>query len=192
MNPGEQGLNQGAGELKVAIDPSFEAFYLRHVAGWIRYAFAETGSRGAAEQIVDGVTAHIDKYWRDLQRGDRAAQHAWRVLKATIACWLDEHNTESAFVGATAFDRTARRVLARSGEDFAEMEESIGLFSAIYHLPERQRDAIILRFVLGYEYSDAARMMGVPEGAVRTNVCLAKKRIAKELGLPYLMKRTEA
>ena len=193
MNPGDQGLNRAARELPasddLALDPAFEDFYRKYQAGWIRYAFIETGDMKEAERIIDGLTAHIAKYWHDDSHStERAAQHAWRVLKATIACWLDEHATESAFVRTSAFDRAIRRVLARAGEKFAEMEESIGLFSAISHLPGRQRESIILRFVLGFQYDEIERMLGVPEATVRVNICHAKKRIAKELGRPDLIK----
>ncbi|MEY9930787.1 RNA polymerase sigma factor (sigma-70 family) [Catenulispora sp. GP43] len=195
MNPGDQGLNQSsayrvAPALRVSTDRLFEAFYGRHQVEWIRYAYAETGCRETAEQIIDGLTLHIATYWHDLQPAEKAAEHAWKVLKATIAHWLDEHGTDSAFVGTASFEQAVRRALARSSDWFAELEESIGLFSAISHLPERQRHSIILRYVVGYEDSRIASMLGVPEGTVRAHVSLAKKRIAEELG-PHLV-RAEA
>lgn len=201
MNPGDQSSNRAARELPASdeptLDPALEAFYRKYLAGWIRYAFIETGSMEAAEQIIDSLTVHIAKRWPDdLHSPERAAEHAWRALKSTIACWLDEHDTESAFVGTSAFfNRAIHRVLAHAGDSFAEMAESIGLFSAISRLPGRQREVIILRFVLGFQDDEITGMLGVPQGAVRANVCHARKRIAKELGRPDLIKtktKTEA
>lgn len=190
MNPGDQGLNQAVG-VPVGTDPAFEAFYRKHLAAWVRYAYAETGSLEVAEQIIDAVIAHIARHWHELQEQQRAAQHTWKVLKSTVACWLDEHEAESALIGTAAFDRTTRRVLANSRDRFEEMEEAIGLYSAISHLPGRQYDSIVLRFVMGYEYHEIASILGVREGAVRANVFHAKKRIAEELGHPHLIE-TEA
>lgn len=195
MNTGDQGLNQAspnqlAPALQVSTDPLFKAFYERHQVRWVRYAFAQTGCRETAELVTDSLTFHVATYWHDLQPAERAAEHAWKVLKATVARWLDEHNTESALVGTASFELAIRRVLTRSSDWFAELEDSIGLYSAIFRLPERQRNAIILRYVVGYEDSKIAWMLGVPEGTVRAHVSLGKKRIAEELG-PHLV-RTEA
>jgi len=195
MNPGDQGLNQapvnqGALALQVSSDPLFKAFYERHQIKWVRYAYAETGCRETAELIADSLTLHIATYWHDLRPAERAAEHAWKVLKATVARWLDEHATESALVGTAAFEQAIRRALVRCSDWFAELEGSIGLYGAISRLSERQRNAIVLRYVVGYEDSKIARMLGIPEGTVRVHVSLGKKRIAEDLG-PHLI-RTEA
>lgn len=195
MNTGDQGLNQASANrlapaLQASANPLFTAFYERHQVKWVRYAYAETGSRETAELIADGLTFHIATYWHDLQSAERAAEHAWKVLKATVAHWLDEHDTESALVGTASFEQAIRRALARSSDWFAELEESIGLYSAISRLPAQQRNAIILRYIVGYEDSKIAWMLGVPEGTVRAHVSLGKKRIAEDLG-PNLI-RTEA
>ena len=98
--------------------------------------------------------------------------------------WLDEHGTGSAFVETAVFDRVTR-VLAQSRERFAAMEESLGLYSAISHLPERRYDSIVLCYVLKYPYSRVASLLGVSESTVRSNVRHAKEHLAKELGIPY-------
>lgn len=188
MELGDQGLNRAVGELPVrtAAAASFDAFYDQYQDVWVRYAHAKTGSRDAAEQIADAVTAHMAESWQQVQRTQSAARHAWKVLKATVARWLDERGPGSAFVETAAFDRV-ERVLKRSRERFAAMEESLGLYSAISRLPERQYDAIVLRFVLEYPYGTVATLLGVPEGTVRSNVRHAKKRLAEDLGMPHLI-----
>jgi RNA polymerase sigma-70 factor (ECF subfamily) len=192
MNTGGHGVDRAsvARALEVSTGPLFTAFYERHQAKWVRYAYGETGCRETAELIADGLTLHIATYWHDLQPAEKAAEHAWKVLRATVAHWLEEHDTESAFVGTASFEQAIRRALARGSDWFAELEESIGLYSAISRLPARQRNAIVLRYVVGYEDSKIAWMLGVPEGTVRVHVSLGKKRIAEDLG-PHLIK-TEA
>ena len=181
MNLRDQGLNQPAGKLAVSTVRSFDAFHDRHQLAWVRYAHAQTGSREAAEQIVDALALHLDEHWPSLERGEKAAQHAWKVLKATVARWLREHETGPGFVETAAFDRAAR-VLAESRDSFAAMEESLGLYSAISRLPGCQFDAIILRYVLSYSDSQIASLLGVTESTVRSNVRHGKKRLEKDLG----------
>ena len=62
------------------------------------------------------------------------------------------------------------------------MEESIGLYSAISRLPERQFDTLVLIFVLGYEPGFVAALFCVPPETVYSNVRHAKNRLANELG----------
>ena len=88
MNPRDQGFNLPAGKLAVPTFPSFDAFHDRHQLAWVRYAHAETGSRDAAELIVDGLTAHLRDTWPSLERNGKAAQHAWKVLKANSVIFL--------------------------------------------------------------------------------------------------------
>jgi RNA polymerase sigma-70 factor (ECF subfamily) len=182
VNLKDQGFNQPAGKLAVPTVPSFDAFHDRHQMAWVRYAHAQTGSRDAAEQIVDALTAHLAETWPSLERNDKAAQHAWKVLKATVSRWLAEHGTGSAFVETAVFDRVSR-VLAGSRDAFAAMEESLGLYSAISRLPGRQFDAIVLRYVLNYPDSTIASLLGVTEPTVRSNVRYGKERLRKELGV---------
>ena len=171
-------------------DLSFTAFYDRHQKRWLKYAYAETGSLEAAEQIVDGVTLHVAGYWPDIQQMQSAAWHAWKVLKATVARWLDEHGTESAFVETAAFDQV-RRALARfrhrfaGMEDslgmFAALEDSLGLFSTISRLPARQYEAVVLHHVLGYQYDEIASTLGVSTNTVRVSMHNAMKCLTEEM-----------
>lgn len=187
MNPRNQSLDQPTAKLAVPTVPSFDAFHDRHQMVWVRYAHVQTGSRDAAEQIVDALTLHLAENWSSLQRDDKAAQHAWKVLKATVARWLEEHGPGSAFVETAAFDRVrVQRVLAQSKDVFAEMEESLGLYSAISRLPGRQFDAIVLRYVLNYPYSTIASLLGVTEATARGHVRHGKARLRKELSIDHL------
>jgi RNA polymerase sigma factor (sigma-70 family) len=164
---------------------AFEVFYTLHQATWVRYAHVETGSRQAAEQIADAVTAHLADTWEHVLQQESVERHAWGLLKAAVARWLGEHQAESAFIETAAFDRVAR-ALARAREQFAVMEESLGLYTAIAQLPERQYDVIVLRYVLGYPDSRVAFLLGITEGTVRSHVRFAKRHlehIAKDLGI---------
>lgn len=185
MTLGDQDLNREFGELPACTAPSFEAFYEQYQDGWVRYAYTQIGSRDAAEQITDALTAHMAETWHHAQP-ENAAYHAWKVLKASVARWLDVHGTGSAIVETGVFERVAR-VLERFRDCFAAMEESLGLYSAISRLPKRQYESIVLRFVLDYPYSTVAVLLGVPEDAVRANVYQAKKRLAEDLGVRHLI-----
>lgn len=165
---------------------AFEAFYELHQEAWLRYALAQTGSLEAAEQVVDGVTMQLVDIWEYVLRQHDVDRYAWRLLKTTIVRWLNDHGAEPAFIETTAFDRVAE-AMNYSKQQFDVMEESLGLYTAISRLPERQYDVIILRYVLGYPDKRVAVLLGINPKTVRSHVRFAKQRLARELGIAFTL-----
>ena len=52
---------------------------------------------------------------------------------------------------------------------------------ALDELPERQRLALILTVIEGHTLADAAGMLGLPEGTVKSRVHFARKQVAEKL-----------
>jgi RNA polymerase sigma factor (sigma-70 family) len=186
MNLDEQDTKHAIpGELPQHTAADFDAFYQQHQDAWVRYAHVETGSRQAAEQIADQVTEQVARTWEHVLSQESVQRHAWALLKAAVVQWLAEHQTPSAFIETAAFDRAAH-ALAHSREQFALMEESLGLYTAISQLPERQYDVIVLRYVLGYPDDRVAFLLGITQSTVRSHVRFAKRHLehlARELGI---------
>lgn len=170
-----------------ALASSFAAFHDRHHHAWARYTYSNIGNREVTEEIIDALTEYLADNWGYLMYKDDAASHAWKVLKSTVARWLNDHETESSFVLVAAYDQF-RRLLAHSREQFDLMEEKIGLYSAISQLSERQLDTVILRHVLGCEPEFIAALLGVTPNTVHSNLRFARKNLAKQLGTYTTMK----
>jgi RNA polymerase sigma factor (sigma-70 family) len=151
------------------IQVAFDAFYGQHHHTWRQVAYVHTGSYAAAEDIADEVTEKLDQTWEDVLQRKNVAQHAWCVLKVMIMLWQRVHGAESRFVQTAAFSRTAR-AMAYAREQFDLMEESLGLYSAIAALPERQFDVIVLRYTLEYANPQIANIMGITETTVRSHL----------------------
>ena len=56
-----------------------------------------------------------------------------------------------------------------------------GLWSQVRSLPEKQRTAVIHRFVLDLDYRAIGERMGTSEAAARQNVATALRRLRKEI-----------
>jgi RNA polymerase sigma-70 factor (ECF subfamily) len=85
--------------------------------------------------------------------------------------------------------RRERRELAASQappsptvEDVAAACEFQGhLERAMDELPEKLRQALILAAVQGYSLQEVGRLMGLPEGTVKSRLHLARKKLAEKL-----------
>src|SRR5206468_3585550 len=53
---------------------------------------------------------------------------------------------------------------------------------AMAKLPRRQRQATVLRYYLGYDVADTARVLGVSEGTIKTTLHRARHTMAAALG----------
>ena len=161
----------------------FECFYQEYQEVWRAYAYAQTGSLEAADQIVDDVTAQLADLWACASGPDDVERYAWALLKTTIVRWLNDRQTRSAFVETLVFDRTAL-AMDYVRERFNLIEESLSLYTAVSRLPEREYDVIVLRYVLGYSTAQAAAVLGIDARGVNRSVRAAKRYLARELGTP--------
>ena len=160
------------------LELSFRVFVENHQISWIKFVHLSTGSN-AAEEIVDEVTAQLAEDWPHALAQDSVERYALDLLKTALERWRARRAEPDAFVANAAFLRALRGGQQR----FALLEESIGLFSAMSELPERQFMAVALRYVLGYTDRRVALLLGVNVGTVRSHIHQARKKLARELNL---------
>jgi RNA polymerase sigma factor (sigma-70 family) len=159
---------------------SFRAFHDAHSRPWHEFAHLELGRRDLAEDAVRAAFWELEYSWPRVLESASVDAHAWALLKEHVARRRESGRT--ALVETAAFALTLGRSVL---EELGELEHSIGLFAAIARLPERQYDAIMLRYVLGFPDATVAYLMGVPQTTVRSTVRWARRRLARELGLEY-------
>ena len=78
---------------------------------------------------------------------------------------------------ARARDRADTRRVADAPQD-ARLDVEM----ALTKLPRRQRQATVLRYYLGYDVADTARVLGVSEGTIKTTLHRARHTMAAALG----------
>jgi RNA polymerase sigma factor (sigma-70 family) len=62
------------------------------------------------------------------------------------------------------------------------LETRIDVVRALAELPRRQREATVLRYYLGYDVKEIARIMRVREGTAKTTLHRARLALAERLG----------
>lgn len=94
-------------------------------------------------------------------------------------------------VGLNLLRRYARRAALEArllGRPVQPTEAPAGseIWEVVRHLPPRQRQAVVLVYLLDLPYSEAARLLGVAEGTVAATLSAARRRLATELRDPAL------
>jgi RNA polymerase sigma factor (sigma-70 family) len=150
-----------------------EAVYRSRGADFFRFALARTGDPDSARDAVqDGFAQAIRG--RSSYRG-RGSLEAW-VARCVINAAHDVRRSTYARDARqlTAADATPTHAAAHD-PDAAIVRE------AIRQLPARQRDALYLRFYLGFEYAAIAETLGIEVGTVSATLHAARTSLAQTL-----------
>ncbi|MFD4833229.1 RNA polymerase sigma factor [Streptomyces uncialis] len=159
----------------------FQAFYQTYHRSYLRYALLQVGDEETALDLVEVVFARLLEDWPKVLREASVQRYGFSVLRHVIATHLSLARRSRALVETAAFEKV--RVVVR--RQLEVMESALGLYSAIARLPERQMDVIVLRFVLGYDMSCTAEIMGISTGTVRSHLHSARRRLAGEIGVRW-------
>ena len=128
-----------------------------------------SGSRAAAEDAVQEALA-------------RAWERSWQAEEMdSLAAWVTAVSMNLAR-SARRRQRAERRARARlegsaQAHDLPEPADRLDLRRALAALPARQREATVLRYYLGLEVREVAKVMGCAEGTVKSLLSRARARL---------------
>ena len=151
--------------------PLVTALYQAHGVGLIRLAVIMLGDRPAAEDVVQDAFCGLYRRWDRLDDPGNALRYV----------------RSSVLNGCRSVLRNRSRLRARpggpqpGGPDTAESAESAALvgeehravLAALRRLPDRQREALVLRFYLELSEAEIAQSMGISQGTVKSTVSRA-------------------
>jgi RNA polymerase sigma factor (sigma-70 family) len=129
-------------------------------------------SRATAE---DAVAEALARAWERSERGERIdSLPAW-VTRVSLN--LAKSRLRRARAESRAHERSDARWLADEPDG-----ERLDVERAMAQLPRRQRQATVLRYYLGYDVAEIARVLGVSEGTIKTTLHRARHTMATSLG----------
>jgi RNA polymerase sigma-70 factor (ECF subfamily) len=171
-NPHPVGCVLGSHEEGALLDDGDIREFLRTTYPQIVGAVAvATGDRAAAE---DAVQEAVLRAWQRSERGEQIDRlDAW---VATVA--LNLSRSRFRRLGA---ERRARSKLPAPSPD--AVDDRLDVSRAVVRLPRRQRQAVVLRYLLGHTTAEIARAMGTSEGTVKSQLSKARARLAQDLSL---------
>ncbi len=158
--PGQPVEPSGASSFSERFDELFDLAY--------RVAYRILGRQEDAKDVAQEALARAEVRWSRLAD----APHGWVAKVAgnlAIGVWRKGRHPapQSAEAAADPDDRAAERV---------------DLIRALDHLPRRQRQVVILRYLADRPEAAVARLLGCSVGAVKTHASRGLRAMRAELG----------
>lgn len=155
---------------------SVTALYEAHAVGLIRLAVVLLGDRPAAEDAVQEAFCGLYRRWGQLHNPGRALGYLRSAVLNRSRSELRRRNrSERTARRAAATPSAAADVTVLIGEEHAEV------LAALRALPDRQREALILRFYLDLPEHDIAAAMGISPVTVRSTTSRALAALGRAL-----------
>ncbi|PWJ02371.1 RNA polymerase subunit sigma-24 [Streptomyces sp. NWU49] len=164
----------------VAAQMSYWAFHQQRRIDYMRYAYLQLGSDADAEEAVDLAFDRMMDRWLGMLQMENLEGYAWTILKRRIIDMHRKRRRRPELMETAAFEAA----LAEHVEDpYDTLADAITLYTAVSALSERQRDAILLHYGLGFTAAEAAEVMGNQEATVRSQLRTGRRRLTTLLKL---------
>ena len=152
----------------VSLHEDFESFYARERKPVVGLAFVLSGSRSGAEDLAQDAFLTAYKKWDTVGGYDNPGAWVRRVVS---------NNSVSKFRRRKA---EAKAIVRFGGSGFVIPEmspDAMATWTAVRELPERQAQAIALRYYDRSSITEIARILDCSENTVKTHLRRAKKAL---------------
>ncbi len=146
-----------------------------HVDRLYRAAWALSGSREEAEDLVQETFARVLAKPRVLRSGDDLG-YLLRVLRNTF---LTTRRTAGRRPRTVATPDVLERPDRRTGASAEAALEARETFAAIADLPPKYREALVAVDIVGLSYREAARALGTREATITSRLFRARQQVVR-------------
>jgi RNA polymerase sigma factor (sigma-70 family) len=149
----------------VAVVPTvqFEEFFSNRYRSATRFAYLLTGSGEVAEELAQEAFLQVFRRWADIRNPEGYLSRA--LVNGARSWGRKEHRrTPDRPYGSVEYD-----------------PDTIAVRDALLELPERQREALVLRYFLGCIDREIAEAMGCPVGTVKSLIHRGRARMKETL-----------
>ena len=141
-----------------------------HLARLWRYGLALSRSRDVAEDLVQATCLRALERADQYEPGTRLDRWLFAILRSV---WLNDARARRIRLGQGQVD--AETALVVDGAHEMEMNISAAeVLRAVGGLPDAQREAVLLVYVEGYSYREAADLVDVPIGTIMSRLAAAR------------------
>jgi RNA polymerase sigma-70 factor (sigma-E family) len=151
------------------------ALYRAHALGLIRLAVVMLGDRPAAEDVVQEAFCGLYRRWHTLSDTGKALSYVRSSVMNGCRSVLRRRDRQQAHLADDPLGESAESAVLVS-------EEHQQVLSAIRRLPDRQREALVLRFYLDLDEGEIASSMRISRGTVKSTTSRALAALGRILG----------
>ncbi len=161
----------------VDLEREFEARLVDSSTLAFRVAYSVLRHRQNAEDVAQDAFAKAHQAFCRLR--DRERFRAW-LVRTTWRLALDRRRSDQRRE-AREIDYMRPSLLPSTVEDVEARERAAHVWRAIDRLPDKLRVVVVLASIEGHDLGEVARLLGVPEGTVKSRLFHARKRMKEEL-----------
>jgi len=150
----------------VSAEEGVTELYEAHALGLIRLAYIMLGDRASAEDVVQEAFCGLYRRWPHLANPASAVHYVRSsVLNGSRSVLRrNSHSYHSLAPAGYQPPESSAESVALTGEERREV------MRALRQLPQRQREALVLRFYLDLSADEAAATMGISPSSVRSAI----------------------
>lgn len=160
----------------------FDSLVTEEIPHLRRYATALVGDRVHADDLVQDCLERALRKWRLWGTHGRLRGWLFRMLYRT---YLNQRRRRLPSQGRSLEDNEAEMTAAAGQHTQAEARETI---AALERLPEGQRSAILLLALEDISYEEAAWVLDVPVGTLRSRVSRGRETLRQYTNAPEAAK----
>ncbi|MFF8360145.1 RNA polymerase sigma factor [Streptomyces chartreusis] len=149
----------------------FTAFFVRYEPQVRRYLYARGARNDVLEESAQTTMEEALRSWKTLK--EHPAPHAWlfKVAAQRHAKTYKEHLRLGDLTDPADFDHIRREDVTDSCDD------RLDLLARLRELPEQQREALVLHWLLDLPHDQVAAAMGLRPSSTRAHVSRALARL---------------
>jgi RNA polymerase sigma-70 factor (ECF subfamily) len=156
-------------------DDGFEKFYRSSFPRLARTLTVLTADTRFVDDVVQDSFLLARRKWPEIRFYD--VPEAW-VTKVAMRLMRRRQSKESARSAGIVSDLAG---LAAPGSICDIVAQHHDLYAAIRLLPDRQREIIVLYYLLGYPVLDIADILGIADGTVKAHLSHGRQRLGQLL-----------
>lgn len=150
----------------------FDELYRREYRPLVALAYGLSGSRAAAEEIVQDAFLAAHRQWRHISTYDAPSMWLRRVVANRSVSTVRRRVAEA---------KALTRVGGWANRPQPLPEQHDELWRAVRRLPDQQAKAVLLRYVDDCTVAETASILGCTEGTVKTHLHRARRSLAGAL-----------
>jgi RNA polymerase sigma-70 factor (ECF subfamily) len=145
-----------------------------HLPRLWRYALVLSGSRDFAEDLVQATCMRALERAHQFAPGSRLDRWLFTILRSI---WLNELRARRIRTGQGFVDPELLAAEDGGGPETNILARQVLL--EVQKLPEAQREAVLLVYVEGLSYREAAAVLGIPLGTVMSRLAAARATLGR-------------